>query len=65
MYIAKKINFMKKYLLILFLPLFIISCSDSNSSIENLTIAQHIELIKNHSGKIEITFEELPEVLQK
>ena len=55
---------MKKYLLILFLPLFIISCSDSNSSIENLTIAQHIELIKNHSGKIEITFEELPEVSQ-
>ena len=64
MYIAQNINFMKKYFFVFFLSLFIISCSDSNNSIENLTIAQHIELIKNHNGKIEIGFEELPEVSQ-
>ena len=55
---------MKNYFLVLLLSLFIISCSDSDSSIENLTTAEHIDLIKNHNGKIEITFEELPEVSQ-
>ena len=55
---------MKKYIYLLFLSICVISCSNSdvNQPIENMSSAEHIELIKNHNGKIEISFEELPEV---
>ena len=57
---------MKRYAFLLILIFGIISCSenDGNEPIENLSTAEHIELIKNHEGKLEITFEELPEVSQ-
>jgi len=55
---------MKKYIYLLLLSIFVVSCSnsDSNQPIEDISSAEHIELIKNHNGKIEISFEELPEV---
>jgi len=55
---------MKKYIYLLLLSFFVVSCSnsDSNQPNENMSSAEHIELIKNHNGKIEISFEELPEV---
>ena len=48
------------------MALFIFSCSDSETenNIQNLTDSEHIELIKNHDNKVEISFEELPEVSQ-
>ena len=55
---------MKKYIYLLLLSFFVVSCSnsDSNQPTENMSSAEHIQLIKNHDGKIEISFEELPEV---
>ena len=57
---------MKKYIYLFLFSTLIFSCSDSESdnSIDNLTIEEHIQLIKNHEGKIEISFDELPEVSQ-
>ncbi len=55
---------MKKYIYLLLLSFFVVSCSnsDSNQPTENMSSVEHIQLIKNHDGKIEISFEELPEV---
>jgi len=57
---------MKNHVYFLLIALFIFSCSDSETenNIQNLTVSEHIELIKNHHNKIEINFEELPEVSQ-
>ena len=57
---------MKKYIYLFLFSALIFSCSDSetDNSIDNLTIEEHIQLIKNHEGKIEISFDELPEVSQ-
>ena len=57
---------MKKYIYLFLFSALIFSCSDSetDNSIENLTIEEHIQLIKTHEGKIEINFDELPEVSQ-
>ena len=57
---------MKKYIYLFLFGVLIFSCSDSetDNSIDNLTIEEHIQLIKNHEGKIEISFDELPEVSQ-
>ena len=57
---------MKKYIYLFLLITLIFSCSDSetDNSIENLTTEEHIQLIKNYEGKIEIGFYELPEVSQ-
>ena len=57
---------MKKYIYLFLFSALIFSCSDSetDNSIDNLTIEEHIQLIKNHEGKIEINFDELPEVSQ-
>ena len=57
---------MKKYIYLFLFSALIFSCSDSetDNSIDNLTIEEHIQLIKNHEGKIEIGFDELPEVSQ-
>ena len=57
---------MKKYIYLFLFSALIFSCSDSetDNSVENLTIEEHIQLIKNHEGKIEISFDELPEVSQ-
>ena len=57
---------MKKYIYLFLFSALVFSCSDSetDNSIDNLTIEEHIQLIKNHEGKIEISFDELPEVSQ-
>jgi len=57
---------MRKNLILFLFMISIISCSDTeiNNSINNLSVEDHIELIKNHEDKLEITFEELPEVSQ-
>ena len=57
---------MKKYIYLFLFSALIFSCSDSetDNSIDNLTIEEHIQLIKNHESKIEISFDELPEVSQ-
>ena len=57
---------MRNYLHFLLIALFIFSCSDSETenNIQNLTDSEHIELIKNHNDKVEINFEDLPEVSQ-
>ena len=57
---------MKKYIYLFLFSALIFSCSDSetDNSIENLTTEEHIQLIKNYEGKIEISFDELPEVSQ-
>jgi len=57
---------MRNHVYFLLIALFIFSCSDSETenNIQNLTVSEHIELIKNHHNKIEINFEELPEVSQ-
>ncbi len=57
---------MRKNLILFLFMISIISCSDTeiNNSINNLSLEDHIELIKNHEDKLEITFEELPEVSQ-
>jgi len=61
--ILRKItNFMKKYIYLFLFSALIFSCSDN--FIDNLTIEEHIQLIKNHESKIEISFDELPEVSQ-
>ena len=57
---------MRNHVYFLLIALFLFSCSDSETenNIQNLTVSEHIELIKNHDNKIEINFEELPEVSQ-
>ena len=57
---------MKKYIYLFLFSALIFSCSDSetDNSIDNLTVEEHIQLIKNHEGKIEINFDELPIVSQ-
>ena len=57
---------MKKYIYLFLFSALIFSCSDSetDNSTENLTTEEHIQLIKNYEGKIEISFDELPEVSQ-
>ena len=57
---------MRNHVYFLLIALFIFSCSDSETenNIQNLTVSEHIELIKNHDNKIEISFEDLPEVSQ-
>ena len=52
---------MKKYIYLFLFSTLIFSCSDSetNNSIENLTTEEHIQLIKNYEGKVEIGFYEL------
>ena len=57
---------MRNHVYFLLIALFIFSCSDSENenNIQDLTVSEHIELIKNHDNKIEINFEELPEVSQ-
>ena len=57
---------MRNYVHFLLIALFIFSCSDSETenNIQNLTDLEHIELIKNHNDKVEINFEDLPEVSQ-
>ena len=57
---------MRNYVHFLLSALFIFSCSDSETenNIQNLTDSEHIELIKNYNDKVEINFEELPEVSQ-
>ena len=63
--ILRKItNFMKKYIYLFLFSALIFSCSEKDNSIDNLTIEEHIQLIKNHESKIEISFDELPEVSQ-
>ena len=55
---------MKKYTYLFILLVFVIACSDSNSNqpLDNLSVSEHIDLIKSHEDKIEISFEELPEI---
>jgi len=57
---------MKKITYLFLLIFFVFACaeSDTENSIQNLTDSEHIELIKNHNDKVEINFEELPEVSQ-
>jgi len=57
---------MRNYLHFLLIALFVFSCSDSETenNIQNLNDSEHIELIKNHNDKVEINFEDLPEVSQ-
>ena len=57
---------MRKYNYFLLLTLFIFACSDSETenNIQDLSIAEHIQLIKNYEDKIEISFDDLPEVSQ-
>ena len=57
---------MKKYIYLFLFSALIFSCSDSetDNSIDNLTIEEHIQLIKNYEGKVEISFYELPETSQ-
>ena len=57
---------MRNHVYFLLIALFIFSCSDSETenNIQNLTDSEHIELIKNHNDKVEINFEDLPEVSQ-
>ncbi len=57
---------MRNYVHFLLIALFIFSCSDSETenNIQNLTDSEHIELIKNHNDKVEINFEDLPEISQ-
>ena len=38
--------------------------SENENNIQDLTVSEHIELIKNHDNKIEISFDDLPEVSQ-
>ena len=55
---------MKKYIYLFLLSVFVISCTDSNINqpVDNLSISEHIDLIKSHEDKVEISFEELPEI---
>ena len=57
---------MKKITYLFLLIFFVFACteSDTENNIQNLTDSEHIELIKNHNDKVEINFEELPEVSQ-
>ena len=57
---------MRNHIYFILIALFIFSCSDSETenNIQDLTVSEHIELIKNHDNKIEINFEELPGVSQ-
>ena len=57
---------MRKYIYFLLLTVIVYACSDSENenNIQDLTVSEHIELIKNHDNKIEISFDDLPEVSQ-
>ena len=57
---------MKKITYLFLLIFFVFACTDSDTenNIQNLNDSEHIELIKNHNDKVEINFEELPEVSQ-
>ena len=57
---------MRKYIYFLLLTVIVYACSDSENenNIQDLTVSEHIELIKNHDNKLEISFDDLPEVSQ-
>ena len=56
---------MKKYINLLLIVVVIFSCSETETDpVLNLSVREHIELIKNHDNKIEISFDDLPEVSQ-
>ena len=56
---------MKKYISLLLIAVVIFSCSETETDpVLNLSVREHIELIKNHDNKIEISFDNLPEVSQ-
>lgn len=56
---------MKKYINLLLIAVVIFSCSETETDpVLNLSVREHIELIKNHDNKIEISFDDLPEVSQ-
>ena len=56
---------MKKYINLLLIAVVIFSCSETETDpVLNLSVREHIELIKNHDNKIEISFDNLPEVSQ-
>ena len=56
---------MKKYINLLLIAVVIFSCSEPETDpLLNLSVREHIELIKNHDNKIEISFDDLPEVSQ-
>ena len=57
---------MRKYVYFLLLSAVVYACSDSENenNIQDLTVSEHIELIKNHDNKIEISFDDLPDVSQ-
>ena len=62
---SKIINFMKKYINLLLIAVVIFSCSETETDpVLNFSVGEHIELIKNHDNKIEISFDDLPEVSQ-
>ena len=56
---------MKKYINLLLIAVVIFSCSKTETDpILNFSVREHIELIKNHDNKIEISFDDLPEISQ-
>ena len=56
---------MRKYINLLLIVVVIFSCSETETDpVLNLSVKEHIELIKNHDNKIEISFDDLPEVSQ-
>jgi len=56
---------MRKYINLLLIVVVIFSCSETETDpVLNLSVREHIELIKNHDNKIEISFDDLPEVSQ-
>ena len=56
---------MKKYINLLLIAVVIFSCSETETDpVLNLSVREHIELIQNHDNKIEISFDDLPEVSQ-
>ena len=56
---------MRKYINLLLIAVVIFSCSETETDpVLNLSVREHIELIKNHDNKIEISFDNLPEVSQ-
>ena len=56
---------MKKYINLLLIAVVIFSCSKTETDpILNFSVRDHIELIKNHDNKIEISFDDLPEISQ-
>ena len=56
---------MKRYINLLLIAVVIFSCSETETDpVLNLSVREHIELIKNHDNKIEISFDDLHEVSQ-